>query len=159
MVRQESKPARLLGFFPQMNPQIPEKMQGDLWNLQLASDTKIKSSRNLCRGGRQLGLGVKVKNVGLVGQTIRGLAEKELSGYALYRSSCCLGQVTVLPCSICGTGEPPCQPGTGRHQGHGSAWAGQLRSAFSLPHQPIYPVNVATKEELQQLCSSFQNFD
>lgn len=33
MVRQESKPAQLLGFFPQMNPQIPEKMQGDLWNL------------------------------------------------------------------------------------------------------------------------------
>lgn len=32
MARQEGEPAQFLEFFSQMNPQIPEKPQGDLWN-------------------------------------------------------------------------------------------------------------------------------
>lgn len=66
MDRQEGEPAQFLEFFSQMNPQIPEKIQGDLWNWQVASDTKLNSSRNLWGGRRQLGLGMKVKNASLV---------------------------------------------------------------------------------------------
>lgn len=32
MDRQEGEPAQFLEFFSHMNPQIPEKIQGDLWN-------------------------------------------------------------------------------------------------------------------------------
>ena len=50
----------------------------------------------------------------LVGETVRALKEeREFSGCALCCSSCCLGQGTVLPCSNCGTGEPPCKSGRG----------------------------------------------
>ena len=47
MDRQEGEPAQFIGFFSQMNPQLPEKIQGNLWNWSVASDTKLNSSRSL----------------------------------------------------------------------------------------------------------------
>lgn len=45
--------------------------------------------------------------------SIKGTGRKAFAGPALSCSFWGPGQVTVLPCHNCGTGELPCQPGMG----------------------------------------------